>query len=784
MFDAEKYIAEYQALEHGAPRLRVMKKAYLAADEAKNDEWSFQFRYRCLHESTFGGDDVDAMVVFPEIVALYDNSEELQADDDCFYKLMWCFKYIIENAVDFYHISLEQIDGFFAEFKRRLEAHGKSLRTYYYMREKISQYTGNLLPAEEYGKYRSYPADDLKDCTACEASSDVRAALMLGHPEEARERSKPIFSGELRCANVPQNTYGAWIDYDIEHGDFGHAKKLARRLAPMVRHEMDQLGRIGSLMHLYAIVDRHAGVTVFRQNLRTFLACRNHSARFWFAAGAYRLFDHMQTDELMQILPEEFPLRREDDHYSVRELRDYFFNIAKELAEKFDARNGNTWISDELTREDPEYQEDAVDLIHGDTAQIPSAIAAVCTTLPDELTVASISKVLEEDGRFAVALSHTDPDEGMIALQIAEGGTEEIYQVMLVCQPVPPVQEFRPASPIADDVADAVTNAEGVVLCLLLFEEKKPDLALHFQLKLLNLLCPGAVAFLDYSRRKLLPAGWVTLEAHSDVPPLVDYLYNLQIHGTAEAEQIWITTEGLRCLGIREIEILDANKSNYPRFCDLLCFTAERTILRDELSDAHEPFRVLQKQDRTPVICTWVPVSEAYDDYPPEEGLAGSMPLRLEMLGDEVQAYNGNAVLYLYDGEAPDGTQKRKRLNTITDAEFDTFCYGSYLDSSRKIAALARERYGIFANLLDKASDNAYVCVRFEHEDEEYEVWVKAEKAEENLIKGVFAEDCVLGKAGTPYETAPSQLTDFSVRLDENLVIHPNTAYIALEIDM
>ena len=116
MFDAERYIAEFQAMEHGTPRLRAIKKAYTAADEAHNDEWSFQFRYRYLNESTFESDDVDAMIVFPEMVALYDGSEELQADDDCFHNLMWGFKLVIENATDFHHISLEQIDGFMADF--------------------------------------------------------------------------------------------------------------------------------------------------------------------------------------------------------------------------------------------------------------------------------------------------------------------------------------------------------------------------------------------------------------------------------------------------------------------------------------------------------------------------------------------------------------------------------------------------------------------------------------------------------------------------------------------
>lgn len=781
MFDAEKYIAEYQELEHGVPRLRAIKKAIQAADEAGSDEWSFQFRKIALRESTFESDDVDAMIMFPEMAALYDRSEELQEDDENFHGLMWSYKYIIANALCFHHISLQQIEFFMEDFKKRLEAAGRSLRTYYYMREINSRHIGNLLPAEEYGKYHEYPTDDLKDCNACEVSHDVRMALIFDQLEKAKQYSKQIFSGEMQCAEVPETTYDEWIAYDIRKQNFGDARKLAKRQYPMIRNRMEMLCEIGTLLHLYGIIDRQIGTTIFRHELRNYLSCRNHWERLHFSMGAYRLFDHMQMESFSMILPQEFPLWNSEHRYETKKLRDYFYDEAKSLAEKFDARNGNTKLMDALNAEDPAYDENAADFIHGDTEQMPSVIGAVCSTLPDELTLDSVARTLENDGRFTVVLSKTEPEQALLAFQIAENGTDEIYQVMLVCQPVPPVTDFRPASPISDDLAETVEQAEGVVMCIMPFEEKQPDLALHFQLKLMNLLCPGAVAFFDYSRRKLLPAGWVALAAHSDVPPLVDYLYNLQLHGGPDSDYLWIRTAGLRCCGIRDIEILDATKQNYPRYCDMLCFAVERILLRGELSDAREPFSVVRKMDGSSVVCTWVPFSEAKDDYPADN--AGGVTLRMQMLGDEAADLDDLAVLYLYDGEAQDGSPRRKRLDAITEEVFDSFCYGSYISTTRKIAALAKERYGIFAGLLEKAPENAYVCVSVETDDDEDSVWIKVTEAAEHQITGLLAEDCIAGKAGDVYQAAPEQLMDFSVRLDENLVIHPNTAYIALEIE-
>ena len=784
MFNAEEYISEYQQYAHGEPRVRALKKAIQAADEAKNDEWSFRFRDRLMHDSVFDTDAIDAMVIFPEMIALYDGNEELQADDDYLHMLLWDYKWVIGDIAQFTNIPLSKIEELLEDFRVRLEQNGKSLRPYVSLRETVSMTTHNMLPAEEYGKARELPVDDLKDCKACEAAHDVRAALLLDQREKAEKFSEGLFNGELHCAEQPACTYGNWLEYDIKHGDYAHGRKIAKRLFPMIRHDMAMLEDNGTLMHFYAVTDRGAGFTVFRRELRNYMNSRNHIKKFGFAHGAYRLFLHMQTEELSAFLPAEFPLYNSEHTYQTAELRDYFYEEAKKLADKFDARNGNTAMNDMLAAEDPPYDEEAVDLIHGDAPQAPSVIAAVCDTLPDELTIASVTQKIDSDGRFKVVAHKADEEHGVLGFQIACGdGSEEIYSVMLVVQPVPPVQEFRPANPIADGVYEAIEKAEGVVMCAMPFEEKQPDLAYHFQLKLMHLLVPGAIAYFDISRRKLLAAGWVALEAVSDVPPLVDYLYNLHLSGTQDNDYLWITTNGLRCCGLREIEILDATKENYPRFCDMLCFAAERILLRNEMTDAGEPFTVLRKADNSSLVCTWVPASVAEEDYPEDD--AAGMALRREGMAEvDPEEDTDDAVLYLYDADAQDELHARKRLNTLTQQDFEQFRYGTYIASSRKIAALARERYYIFRSLFDKLPENAYVCVQVETEEDEDEIWIKVTDAGETEITGTLADDCLVGKAGAEYKASPDALTDFSVRVDEQLVILPDTAYIGLELDI
>ena len=783
MFNAEEYIAKYQACEPGAARLRAIKEAIAAADEAKNNEWSFRFRDRAMRESTFDVDDVDSMIIFPEMMALYDNNEELQLDDDYQHMLMWDFKWVLNNAQDFPQIPLEKILELFAEFKKRLTQYGKSLRPYYYLLETFAEDTGNPMPdGIKFGRYQFEPEDELKDCRACEASHVVRMDLYAGNREAALKHSERIFSGELSCAEIPQSTYGSWIYYDIKAGEYDHAKQMAKRLMTYLRNGVDMtlLGKVGDVLHLYGIVDRHLGTVLFRRTIRQYIECRNPYMRMRYALGAYKLFDNMQNDEVNLILPRDFALWNEKHTYKSAELAEYFFNEAKTLAARFDKRNGNTLAMDELLCEDPEYDEDAIDLVHGDAEQMPSVIGAVYQTLPDGMTVEGIRERLEAGGRYKVAQAGEDEEHGVLMFQILAGeGTEEIYRIMITVQAVPDISDFRPASPVQDTELEKTKDAEGVVMLLMPFEEKQFDLALQEQIRMMHLICPDAVTYLDYSRMKLLPAGWMKMEAESDVPPLVDYLYNLHICGDQNTGAVWIQTRGLEACGLRELEILDANRNNYPRYCDLLSFAVEGQLLRGDLPDADTPFTVLRKTDNSPVQCLWLPASRAGGEY--DAAHSAGLKVRADMIGPDAEGYEKNGILFLYDGENADGTVRHRLLATITEEEFQTFCYGTYTNTSRKMAALAKERYGLFCRIVKEPDVKSYACVLMENEEDEDEIWIEVTGADENGIDGIMTAESPFGKEGETCHVEKNALTDFSLIMGE-MRINPNTVYAAKEL--
>lgn len=63
--------------------------------------------------------------------------------------------------------------------------------------------------------------------------------------------------------------------------------------------------------------------------------------KYRFGCDMTEALKYESRPEVKLELPEEFPLYNDSGIYNVEELRTYFYNQAKELAQQYDARNGN-----------------------------------------------------------------------------------------------------------------------------------------------------------------------------------------------------------------------------------------------------------------------------------------------------------------------------------------------------------------------------------------------------------------------------------------------------------
>ncbi len=330
--------------DSGQPRLQVIRDAIRQADEAQDILWRYRFRYDYLRESIFCGDRYFAMLIFPELLALYDEQEQLREDEECRYYMLVAFKWIVEAAPEFPQISKDEIDGYFRLFRQRLTENGCSLSIYYMKRNLFYLHCDKSIAAMCFYRFLEAPLDYISDGRALYYDQQVIYYLSIGEEEKALRAAQPIFDGKLTSNALPQATYHEFIKFYTKAGDYGRAMEFARKTEHRVTGNPYYLDITGSLMRLYAITAPEEGMQLFLRNLPLWEQSRNPMLRMQFAIGASHLFR-----ESGRLADPESPVMIGDTPYrTIAALYEYFHAEAADAAAKFDRRNGTDDFTQEL----------------------------------------------------------------------------------------------------------------------------------------------------------------------------------------------------------------------------------------------------------------------------------------------------------------------------------------------------------------------------------------------------------------------------------------------------
>ncbi len=333
----QEILDTFASLEGGQPRLSYMRDAISQADEEKHPYWQFMLRYMYLKESIFCGDRYFAMIMFPELLALYDQEESLQNNSNVAFHMLIAFKWIVEAAPEFPQITKAEIDSYFRLFKKRLLEQGCSLSIYYMKRSLFYLHCDLGIASAAFYDFLDAPLDHISDGKALYYDQQVIYYLHIGEEERALQAAKRIFSGELTSNALPQATYHMFMQYYTKQGRYEEALSYAEKTLRRIEGDAYYLDIIGSLMTLYGITDSMAGLSVFRKHYPVYLSSKNPYLRMLFTIGAYQLFSRMQAP-----LPEDFALPKQSPIQTTdaAALAAHFYQLAKESAGRFDSRNG------------------------------------------------------------------------------------------------------------------------------------------------------------------------------------------------------------------------------------------------------------------------------------------------------------------------------------------------------------------------------------------------------------------------------------------------------------
>ncbi len=356
----------FSDLEKGAPRRSGIRRAIDAALEKQDAEGALELYHEFIEEDTFNCDALQSTLIFPEYLAYFEAHEELQEKYQR--DVMWCFKWVLDNFYTFYQIPMEQIERIFVQYADFCKKYNYSLRTYYqflniFIRDYIPQGGAFLgvTAKEAFNRMLKAGRDNLSDCKACELDFEFKHYLFVEDDlEKALEVIKPVFSGRLRCSEVPDVTYSALGKYYFEHGDLKNALKYATMSYRMIhgknnRHIVSLTKSFSVNFRITSYHEPEKAVKIMKELLPFMGSNQNASDCFTFFLSS--------RDTLMNLEKAGYkhfrlnlPFKDESIYssqgiYEISAVRDFMYEKAKFYAEKLDARSGNTIFTDQLEKE-------------------------------------------------------------------------------------------------------------------------------------------------------------------------------------------------------------------------------------------------------------------------------------------------------------------------------------------------------------------------------------------------------------------------------------------------
>ena len=336
-FNPDELIEQYMSLQSGEPRMRAIRAAIVEAERAQDDAAAMQFHHDLIHESVFSGDRYQALIDFPQFLAIQHRNPELEAEWT--HDRLWMFKWIVEAATEFYQIEKKQILQWFSEFRRDLLKNGYSLRSWYEKRSIFYQYADRAKMRMDYAAFLEAPRDRMSDGEASELDSEVRFEMQIGNRERAMKAANEIFEKRYWTEEVPCKTYFYLLEDACKRGDTEAAADYAKHLKSLCSGQRFQLEPIGMMLCWYAQSDPAAGLEFYLRNKSLREGSRNPYLCFWFDRGAAKLL-HAAADAGLS-MSDQTP---EQMHAQAEAM----FAACKEIAAKFDARNGSDYFTKSL----------------------------------------------------------------------------------------------------------------------------------------------------------------------------------------------------------------------------------------------------------------------------------------------------------------------------------------------------------------------------------------------------------------------------------------------------
>jgi hypothetical protein len=345
----EELVDQACFLENGAAKVALLEEAVRLADAHNDAASGFHARMQLVSAAMSAGQPDVMLVAFSWCLSQCDRDPQ-QFDEE---GLLWEYKWIVEEVPIFPQVSRAQIDDMLRDMEKRYTKVGSSLHAVHQLRRDVSMYMGDraaaLAAAEVLDRTHR---DRLSNCEACVLDGTVEYLLFLDKPSQALEKAGPILKGRQSCAEVPHRTFARVLLPLLQEWEVQQALAYHRQGYKMIARNPKFLSQHGMHLTFLTLTDNLArGVRLLERHLPMALATTGLAWRFDFYLAAQLLLERLaeKGKEVLKLrLPQTFALWNEKERYQVENLACWLTQQLRDLAGRFDARNGNAYFTQRI----------------------------------------------------------------------------------------------------------------------------------------------------------------------------------------------------------------------------------------------------------------------------------------------------------------------------------------------------------------------------------------------------------------------------------------------------
>ena len=348
--EVERLLAEAEKLGDGPEKISMLEEAVRHADSAGDLRLQYSAREDLVEAAYFGGAPDKAVVAYTWCLAQFDRNPG-EFDE---WRLLWRYKWMINVIPDFPQIPREQIYEMLEDMERRFRRGGYGLRSIYQYRYRIARLMGEREEAvKNYHRAQREHADAVSDCQACRIDEQSSFHIYTGDDERALEVAQPLVNYRHFCRTVPERTFARLLLPLLRLGRAKDAADFHRqgyRLSEARTH--GSIEYVSDHVVYLALASRaRRAVELLGKHYRWSETNHNPHERFMFYRAAWLALDVLAGEGARTValrLSPTFPLYEEGGLCETARLRDWFGARVKELARRFDERNGNDHFTREL----------------------------------------------------------------------------------------------------------------------------------------------------------------------------------------------------------------------------------------------------------------------------------------------------------------------------------------------------------------------------------------------------------------------------------------------------